>query len=428
MLELYRRVALAVCLAGALWLYFLADLTPFFSLRQPKAPEAPRTHNAESLLAAPRVVPPPTVITVDGAEWPPFLAKALAVSRGQDTDPDWLRRVPAFERTWDRPREVYFQADEPPMRDIEARLPLAPDTLLVPAGQDGPTLAVRYTRLSDDDFHLGSGLSEYGPPRALVFPWRWLWPWCLGLGLLAYLLPPWPRFARGERHFARWRVCLGDFGWAFMFAIFFGLPMAIVGGSVQALAAYPVFPMVLWPLAGLALLLVWFTAFSASLRIRLSQKALVIGALGPPLTIPLSDIVRAAPVMHRYPKWFIRLMWIAALFGKGAGRLQAAGQALMLEGSRVSGLALTLKNGATAYIWLTDALGGMAVIGGRELVAALEKAGVPLADRPRELVRLFPPMLLEDRRPHRRHLPALIGAAIVLGPALLSLAAWLVRG
>ena len=78
-----------------------------------------------------------------------------------------------------------------------------------------------------------------------------------------------------------------------------------------------------------------------------------------------------------------------------AGWARTAGQAMLLDSSAVSGIALNRKDGTTAYVWLTDALGTMAVAGGQDLAKALRTAGVPLADAPQELVRLFPPLLQE---------------------------------
>ncbi|MYL85095.1 hypothetical protein GTA51_18465 [Desulfovibrio aerotolerans] len=395
MLELYRRIFLALAIALGLWLFFLADLTPFYSVKTPKPVARAGSHAPGSLLPLPRRSEPPVIISVSGLQEEQFMAKAAAVSSGQDVDANWLRRVPPFERTWDRPREIYFKAPEFP---LNALLPGPPDTsgpplLFVDAA--GHTLELRLTRLDDDSFHLGSGLTEYGPPLTMVFVWRPVAWWCLGLGLALYGLLPWRQFDATWRYIARWRVCLGDFGWAILFIAFFGLPMAIVGGSVQAVAAYPVFPCVLWPLAGLSLVGAWFAAWAAAFRLRLDPDGLTLGGLGPDLAIPFASIVAAYPVRHRYPRWFVRLLWIAAFFGRGASGLRSAGQAMLLESSAVSGIALTRSDGTTAYVWLTDAMGTMAVAGGQDLAKALRTAGVPLADAPQELVRLFPPLLVE---------------------------------
>jgi hypothetical protein len=428
MLELIRRVLLALTIAMGLWLFFLADLTPYYSVRIPNPPSKPGVHGQDSLLPFPRTSQPPEVMAVSGEQGERFMAKAVEVSGGQDADPAWMRRIPPFERKWDRPREIYFKVSEFPLAGLIPRKvgPGNPPRVLEDAS--GRRLQLRFTRLDDASFSLGSGLSEYGPPLALVFAWRpWAW-WCFGAGLATYLMLPWPRFAAGCLHFARWRVCLGDFGWVLMFSVCFGLPLAIVGGSVQALTCYGIFPCVFWVLAGLALVLVWYTAWAASFHVGLEDGGVSMGALGQELGIPFSSVVAASPVRHRYPKWFIRLLWIAALFGRGTARLQVAGQAMLLGASDVSGLALELENGSTAYIWLTDALGSMAIPGGGKLVKALEGAGVPLRHTPKELVRLFPPMMLEAGSRSNGWRVWAWGAAIFLGPTVVVLLAILVRG
>jgi len=395
MLELYRRIFLALAIALGLWLYFLADLTLFYSVKIPKPPASSGARTSGSLLPLPRRSEPTVIITVSGATEERFMAKATAVSSGQDADPDWLRRVPPFERAWDRPREIYFKAPEFPLAALLPAQPAGQGAPVVLADAAGRQLQLRLTQLNDGSFHLGSGLTEYGPPLAMVYVWRPVAWWCFGAGLALYGLLPRRRLDKTWRVFARWRVCLGDLGWVLLFVVFFGLPMAIVGGSVQAAAEYPVFPRILWPLAGLGLIWAWFAAWAAAFRLRFAPSGLTLGAVGPDLEIPFAAIVAAHPVRHRYPKWFIRLMWIAALCSRGSSGCRAAGAAMLLESSSVAGLALECKDGSTAYVWLTDALGSMALADGKELSAALAKAGVPLAAAPRELVRLFPPMLLE---------------------------------
>lgn len=427
MLELTRRILLALAIAMGLLLFFLADLTPYYSVKIPKPPSKPAVHGQDSLLPFPRATPTPVVIRVSGEPGERFMAKALAVSSGQDTDPAWMRRIPPFERNWDRPREIYFKAPEFPLAGLVPGLAEPGDAPRVLEDASGQQLELRYTRLDDNSFHLGSGLSEYGPPLGLVFAWRpWAW-WCFGVGLAAYLALPWPRYAKGWSHFSRWRVCLGDFGWVLLFTIFFGMPLAIVGGTVQAITVYGIFPCIFWILAGLGLVMVWYTAWASSFHVGLEGRGILMGALGLELDIPYASIVAASPVRHRYPKWFIRLLWIAALFGRGTARLQVAGQAMLLGASDVSGLALELDNGTTAYLWLTDALGSMAVTDGERLVKELEAAGVPLRRTPKELVRLFPPMMLEAGSDSGVWRIWAWGAAIFLGPTVVVLLAMLAR-
>jgi len=100
---------------------------------------------------------------------------------------------------------------------------------------------------------------------------------------------------------------------------------------------------------------------------------------------------------------------------------------MLLGASDVSGLALELESGGTAYLWLTDALGSMAVTDGERLIQALEAAGVPLRRSPKELVRLFPPMMLEAGSGSDVWRIWAWGAAIFMGPTVIVLLAMLAR-
>jgi len=78
MLELARRLILAVSLMAAVWLTFLADLTPLVSVRLPKAEAPPRARSADALLPQGRTFPSPPVVEVSGPAWEAFVAKAVA--------------------------------------------------------------------------------------------------------------------------------------------------------------------------------------------------------------------------------------------------------------------------------------------------------------------------------------------------------------
>lgn len=420
MLELYRRVLLALALFVGCWLYFLADLGTFYELRLPKEEKAGQ-HAVRSLLSEPGKAAGPDELPLPGPEWEGFLTKARSVSMGQDNDPRWLARVPSYARGRDRGRPVFFRASEAPLcalqGQFESRQPAGGRLLLRAADQPGTVLEWSASVIANDSFHLGVGLSDYGPPKAMVMRHRHQALLIWALGALIYLVLPWPRFAAGELRYSRWRICLADVLWLLLSGVFFVLPLAIVGGSVQAFRVHGMFPALLWSLAGLGLVLLWQSAESAAWSLRVSEKGLAVRGLFDRIDLGFERIVRVSPCAFRAPRWLVRMLWVAALFGRGTSGLQAAGQARILEHSRHGGLALELADGSRVYLWLTDALGNQAAHGAENLLDILIKAGVRQG-APLELARLLPPALYEPaaRSCVWRHLA--FGVVIFLGPAL----------
>lgn len=424
MRELLRRLALAVGIAASLWLFFLADLTPLVSLR------VPRNATPSGLALGPGLqgAPPARSLEVGGSEWEHFLEMVKSVSAGGAVPDAMTRRIPPFELHWDRGRDVYFRIDEPPMNEIAGLLAGDAAFRIFSGADPGLALDLRVTRLSNESFHPGTGLSDYGPPKAMVFPWRSHAWWLSALGFAAYLCIPKRRRGAGEMFYAPWRSYLGDLAWVMLFTLFYGLPLAIVGGSMQALLSQAVFPIVLWPLAGLGALLIWFMAWNASFGLCFSSQGFAMSALNQKATVNFSDITNVSTVVHVHPRWFIRLMWVASLFGRGTSGMRAAGQAMLLESSQVTGLEFCLRGGVKAYIWLTDSLGTSALAGGDTILEKLRAAGMRPAEGRRELVALFPPMMTDSAGVRRSWIPVLVALAIALVPSLVVLAAMMISG
>jgi len=68
-------------------------------------------------------------------------------------------------------------------------------------------------------------------------------------------------------------------------------------------------------------------------------------ALNESASIKFSEITKVSRVVHAYPRWFVRFMWVASLFCRGTNSVRAAGHALLFESSSVSGLEMTQDNG-----------------------------------------------------------------------------------
>jgi len=388
----------------------------------PKADRPDQPHTSTSLLSEPRQPETVRAVTVSGTDWATFLTKAVAVSRGEDTDPAWLKRAPSYARKWDRERPIYFRADEQPLCRLQNDLDLAlvrGKTLLVSPDAPGSVLELGRSIISDESFHLGSGLSEYGPPMELIFLWRDKALMVFVAALLMYVGIPWRRFAAGELHYSRWRVCLGDFGGALLLTGFFVLPMLIVGGSMQAFAVYGVFPAVLWPLAGLGGVVIIYGAWTASFSLRINEAGFKVKGMADRIDIPFSFVTKVSPAQLLVPRWLVKLLWIAALLGKGTSSLRAMGQAMIMEGAQSTGFALSLKDGNTAYIWLTDAAGTMALPGGNTVEETMRRAGLTITGETLSVVRLLPPAVIESGKRRFPWLAWVVALLIFFGPALL---------
>ncbi|MBF0481526.1 MAG: hypothetical protein HQK81_02180 [Desulfovibrionaceae bacterium] len=420
MIELLRRLILFVCIPAGLWLFYLADLSPQYALRVPWQKGPAGEYTTRSLAAESPGEKKQRRITVSGQAWKDFLAKAAAVSKGEDLDPGWIWRIEPFELHWERPREIFFRQSESPLNELAGLVPQDGWSLLSLSGQSGPVVEMEDRRIGDDSFSPGSGLSPSAPPARVIYAWRNFAFGVWAFGLCLYLATAFFAPAKGDAAYARWRLCIGDFGWIILTSVFFWMPLAIVGGSVQALTRFGVFPAVLWPLAGLGGLAMWFTAQNAAYRLRIGRDGLLIGGIGETLDIPFSHIKRAVPVNLKSPRWLTRLLWLAAASSKGAGRATGAGLAMMSSGAQTSGLALELRDGRTAYVWLADLLGSNSMSGAQAVETSLAQAKVPMDATGLEIIRLFPPRIERDGCAGRAWLAWLAGLAIFFGPALLA--------
>ena len=357
-----------------------------------------------------------------------FFNKIEMVSLGVDKDPGWVRRVPIFQRSYtDDARSIYFKEYEQPLPELAAGLarPLS-KTLLTVADDNGGgshQLILQERVIRDAAFHLGSGLSEYGtPPRDMIYPWRATSYWLWGAGFGLYLLLPRTPHASETIRYAAWLAPLGDFGAMLLFMAFFSLPLMIVGGSMQAVREWAGFPMFFWPLAGLGLLALWFSAKSAACWATVQGDRLLIGGVGGTREYPFSDMASAGNAIIKPPGWLIGVLWLSALTSQGTQRAMGVGQALILGGTQATGLRLTLHNGTRVYLWLTNAMGTMALKGCETLAAAIDAAGIPKEQKVEELRLLFPPDTMVRAGFHpgrwRGWITALL---IVFGPALVVL-------
>lgn len=226
-------------------------------------------------------------------------------------------------------------------------------------------------------------------PQAFSSPYRHLAYWPALIGLALYIILPWGRREPDVLAYARWRVILGDLAAGLlMFGLFFALPFAIIGGTVETVTTHLLFALGFWLIAALGLVAVYWTTWSAAYRLAIRTEGLAISALSGSRAISYDAIRTVQPVRIRPPKWLIALMWVAALLGRRPG---GVGQALILGASESNGLRLDLADGTRAYVWYSDQMGSTSIPHFERLGQALRRESIHWADTLVEIRAIFPP-------------------------------------
>ena len=70
----------------------------------------------------------------------------------------------------------------------------------------------------------------------------------------------------------------------------------------------------------------------------------------------------------------------------GSGQIGVSGRALLLAGSAYAGSGLKFKDGASAFFWVSDAMGMNALKNSKRIVRMLEDGGIRKIDEP-EVIR-----------------------------------------
>lgn len=305
MLELARRGVLGVCLLLGLWLYFLPDPTPLWTVEPAGAGQG----------AAARVV------TVSGPLWRAYFRQADQALAGAKTEKAFARRLGQGPRSdGSVGPKLYYKYYDPPLSDLGG-----PDNIRLRL--EGTDLALSLGVFVP---HPGTAPGKDQPPASLTHPWRktgWkAWP----AGLLTALFLPWPAGGRAVLRWPRRKIVALDVFWLAFAGLFFGLPLAIFHGMAFANARQAVMTVLCWGAAGLGLALGRVAAARAARGVLLADQGVTIIGLGEEVFVPYGGPSSArllAPC-----GWRRRLGWFASWT-----------------------VALTLRNGETLLVNLGDA-------------------------------------------------------------------------
>ena len=399
-MELWRRVILLSSFLAAVLVFLYADLSPVvivqtvdFAAQQKKEGSYMgvrlMTERTTRLAGLPlhdyiTEVTKGRLFDVTGRGWKTTAQQAAGARDPGTLAKDWQGRLPSDKY----PLSVlFFRPSEAPVNQLASLFQKPGDEVFLRLGtpEKAVYLKAQYRAYSDDDFHLGSGFTNYPtPPADFLYPGRRWSPWVAAAGLALYIALPWPKRPPEALAYKRWRVVLCDVAALILTVPFFAFPFLITGGTVQAFTeGWPLF-FFFWPIALIGLVLVWLAEWYSSFALLVLEDRLRIWGPRDQRDFPYGGMDYFQPVLIKPPKWLIVLSWLAALSGKGSSRIGAAGRAMMISSAQWGSLAIRLKSGKDLFISITDQL-GTDTLGADRIVGALKKAGVKEVDDVREV-------------------------------------------
>jgi len=405
--ELPRRLLSTLLLIVGVWLTFSTYERPYLmvSAIESAGKTAQPRANAQSLLgpqaeeisaARERKIP---LVTVGGDEWTAFFDKVSQSFAGGLPVPEWRENIVGYDRREiaragkARLKTLYFALDDPPFRAIADQLSANHTSFLRLEAPRPVSLKV----FVSPPYHPNLGGS--GPFADSYYPRKYAYPlgstglYMMVAGLLIYLVLPWPRGAPNVVEVARWRVIGMDFmAIVLMFGVFFALPFLIVGRSIGVVTEYWFLSVVFWFIAALGAILIYWAAYYAALRVVVSRDGLRIVTLRGTRDFRFADIEFVQPATFLPPKWLMVASFVGVFLGRNlastAGQL---GRATILASSEAGGFFLKTRNGETAYLWMTDQSGNIAMKNLDRLADAMEHSKVPVKDGTLVLRGIFPP-------------------------------------
>lgn len=399
-MELWRRVTLLSSCFAAVLVFLYADLSPVVIVQPVDFRDRQKhegsymgvrlmTERTERLAGLPLhdYVAEATkgrLFDVTGRGWETTAQCAAGARDPGALAKDWQRRLPSDRHPLG---VLFFRPSEAPVDQLATLFAKSGDEVFLRLGtaEKAVYLKAQYRAYSDDDFHLGSGFTNYPtPPTSFLYPGRTWSAWIVAAGLALYLLLPWPKRPPEALAYKRWRVVLCDVAALILTVPFFAFPFLITGGAVQGFTVgWPLF-FFFWPVGLIGLVLVWLAEWYSSFALLPREGGLRIWGPRGERDFPYGGMDFFQPVLIKPPKWLIVLSWVAALSGKGSARIGATGRAMMLSSSQWGSLAIRLKSGKDLFISITDQLGTDTLDADR-IVDALKKAGVREVDDVREV-------------------------------------------
>ena len=434
-IEITRRCVLVAAIIAAITACFWTRFEPYIMVSPHEPPHiseaanpiGPPRDGRPSLIAGPRSPVNLSVVTVQGEAWEPLfsgvmrsfsenrpiggwehrlqkkeLKRALKENQKrsamtEEAHKDEAERVQRLKAQYGIDVSfrgsfpyLYFLAREAPFAGTAAGWVAGSSYILQLAGR--PERRIKITYLPA--YRLAGFFDVITLPEAFSYPFRSMSLWFALAGCVLYLALPWTRPGPDVVAYRRWRVMLMDLlTGVILFAVFFGLPIAIVGGTRELLTRFLFFAIPFWLIAVTGLFGLSWAAWSASYRLSILQEGIEISGLMSHRFLPYSSIQMVQPVRLRPPRWLIVLSWLAiTLSGSPEGVAGQTGRALILSSSASNGLRLDLADGHKVYVWYSDQMGSQAMEHFAGLYRALRRAGTGWAERTQEIRKILPPL------------------------------------
>lgn len=400
-MELWRRVILLVFVCVALWLAKLASLAPVILVRTVDFAEKQEkegsylgvrimTEEKQRLFDMPlneyiAEVTGGGLFHAEGKEWEGLFSNVMSITEGKAVPKEWSKRLPSDQHPM---KVVFFRADEPPVNTLSEYFRKANDRVYVSRAKGDRTeyLELEYRVYSDDDFHFGSGLSNYPhPPTYLFFPYRTFSLWLALAGLIIYLVLPRTKADPKAIQYPLWRMVLGDILSFILIVPFFSFPFFIIGGTLQAFTVGWPLLIFFWPFLFIAIWLLVISAWFASYQILVLTDRLRISTYKGAKDFLYNDMACFQPVVFRSPRWLIILSWLAAISGRGSARIGATGRAMILSSSEYQSIGIEMKNGSMLYINISDMMGNSMLKESKDILRALRHSGVQQKTEAKEI-------------------------------------------
>jgi hypothetical protein len=249
-MELLRRALLVGCVLPGLWLLRLAPLDPllsvvpvdFAAIQKQEAARVPDDRKTEEQRRRAEI------------PLPVYIEEALQYNIFSASGPRWsrlLQDIDGLTQGARAARPVFLRSDEDPIREVLDKLAAGGGTTYVSMSRPGEDRHYRVERRSwtRNDFRPGAGFTGAPPPpAALLYPFRLLGLGLILAGLVFFALLPGSKQPRARSGLTRPKA-----GALLLGLAFFAGPLALVGGSVQALTRASWLTLPCWVLAAAAI-------------------------------------------------------------------------------------------------------------------------------------------------------------------------------
>ncbi len=330
------------------------------------------------------------VMAVEPIQWWDTFYQVQLASSGQYEKSSYGNRVSEEDKDsfWkpSGPVAVYFKPNEIPW----AKWGLIPEggaSIYVSATAGGKTA---YFLMSYQDY--SSSVSAMSQPYRvapgwLYHPYRNIGIGVMALGLLLYIFLPRRRKEREDIAYSAGSMLAGDIVALILLLPFYGLPLLVNGGTVQAITGMWPISVVMWFLAFFSVILLYYNAWHASYRIELTPEALYLITFKGIRVCRYDQITSVNLVSLRNPGWFRKLLLTMAFLSIAGGRTstQPAGSALLAASATYNGLEIRGKSGKPLYIWFTNQMGGTIIKNFERVPDSLRAAGISINQESKEI-------------------------------------------